>query len=534
MSLTTTERSDPEPAGPLPDAARGPRGRRGDRMAVAVGAFVGAAVTFVLAVPRLGDAPLWLDEAYSLGVTNQFLEGVRGSGGTMVGYYAVLWGWTRLGDSPAWLRLLSTLFAMAAMVPLAFVARRIGGRRLAVLAPPLLAGAFMFQNVALEARAYTLEIVLVVVCWGLVIGLVQDDLDPVRRRRRIVALAVLGPIGVTVHGLFVLFVAAMAAAVLVGPRPRSHLRDLIPMLATTALATGGLAMLGLTHVGNWIAPTTGEELRATFEAYTGGTGVVHLVSVAAIVGMILWALAAGAARRGDPPGRPAARRKVWLVAVPVLWLVIPPALLIALSEIRPRFVDRYLVAVTPAVALLVGLGLIRAVDWAVRRLRAPAVAGPVALVLLGATLATGWAAVGQTGMNDQPVAEWDDLVATVSDRLEPGDGLLLYSDWSRPPFEAAWSRGGRVGELDLVNMDRPLGHPRRYDDVLRLDDDVAHRIEAHDRIWTVSIRNDELAAAVYELSGPLPDGYRIADTWDYDMLTGPATLRLYVRDPTAG
>ena len=61
------------------------------------------------------------------------------------------------------------------------------------------------------------------------------------------------------------------------------------------------------------------------------------------------------AGRGQPPGRDVA----WLAGP---WLVLPPLLLLALSEARPVYNGRYVTCCLPAVALLAGTGL-AALRW---------------------------------------------------------------------------------------------------------------------------------------------------------------------------
>ncbi len=506
---------------------------RGDRVAVAVGAVAGAVLVAILVRPHLGATPLWLDEAYSLGVTNQFVEGVRGSGGTMVAYYVLLWGWTLFGDSPGWLRLLSLIGAMAAMVPLAAIGRLIGGWRLAVLAPVLVAGAPQFLNAALEARSYTFEIVVLLACWYVVIRLVQVGPDTARGRRFAILAAVLAPLGVAFHGLFVLFVAAMLVAVALGPCPRRALRSLVPMMITTAVVTGVLALIGLTDVGNWIEPTTGEYLGRTVDAYLGGTGVVRAISALTMSGLAVGVVVGTRRARGDESSGPAARMRRWLATVPLVWVVVPPVLLLVVSLVSPRFVDRYIVGVAPGIALAVGLGIVRGVDAVCRRVGAGPVVRNVGTLALGVLLVAGWVSVGRSAVASRPPARWDALAAEIDMRARPGDGLLLYGDLSRPPFEAAWSRTERAVVPEVLNMDRPLGEVHRYDDPLPLDDTVTQRILDHERIWTVSIEDSELASAVYELSGPLPERFHLVDSWDHRVFRGEATVRLYERDDVA-
>lgn len=519
-------------------------GRRGDRLAVAIGAVAGAVLVGVLAIPRLGADSLWLDEAYSLGVTNQFAYGVKRSGGTMVLYYALLWAWSQISESPAWLRLLSTLFAMGTMVPLALIGRRIGGRRVAVMAPLLLAGAYLFQAAAIEARTYTLEILAVTVCWYLLIRAVEADTDTPEAKRWWVALTLIAPWGVFMHGLFVLFLAAMVLAVLLGPKPRAGLNRMLPLLGATGVLLGLLALLGVAAVGDWVEGTRFRYVKFTMYQYLGGYVWVRTVSVLAFIGLIAWVVTrrhrwSRATPATDADAEPVARSDgdrvrldTWLATVPLLWFLAPPILLIVISFVRPEFVDRYFVAVAPAAALTVALGLAKAVDWIAHRLNLKLRAAGGLFMVAGLVLTAGWSAAGQENLDNRTVAHWDDIAALVADNVRPGDAILLYGDLSRPPFEAAWARVPHEVVPHVLNTPRQLGQVQRFD-VYYPGDAAAHRrVLDHDRVWAVNVGRSELPAAFYELKGPLPHDYHVAEEWHFPGRRAAIIIRLYERNGT--
>jgi hypothetical protein len=527
------------PAGPVDDHDPA---RRGDRIAVAVGAVAGAVLVGILAIPRLGADPLWLDEAYSLGVTNQFAYGVKRSGGTMFFYYVLLWVWSLVSEAPAWLRLLSTLLAMATMVPVAAIGRRIGGRRVAVLAPLLLAGAYMFQSAALEARAYAFEILVVAVCWYLLIRAVEAGTDTPEAKRWWVALTLVAPWGVFVHGLFVLFLASMVLMALLSPKPRAAIDRMVPLLGATGVLLGLLAWLGVTSVGDWVKGTKFTYVKFTMYQYLGGHEWVRALSVLAFVGLIAWVVvrrrrlrpeASAAAGRGDPTGTVDIERirlETWLVTVPLVWFLAPPVLLLMISIIRPEFVDRYFVAVAPAAALTVALAGAKAVDWIRARRKLSVRAALAIFVIFGAVSTAGWSSAGQENLDNRTVSHWDTIAELIARDARPGDGLLLYGDLSRPPFEAAWGRIPHHVVPDMANAYRPLGRVRRFDFYLPGNAAAHRKLLDYDRIWAVNVGHSELPAAFYELKGPLPHDFHVARTWNFADRRAPIIIRLYVRN----
>ncbi len=533
--------------------------RRADRLAVGLGALGGAALVAALAIPRLGRDPLWLDEAYSLGVTNQFAYGVSESGGTMVAYYALLWLWSQISDAPAWLRALSMVFAMATMWPLAALGRRLAGRGVALLAPLLLAGGYMFQSATLEARTYTLEIFTVTLCWYLLVRAVEAGTDTEAAKPWWVALTLIAPWGVFMHGLFVIFLAAMVLAALLSPKPRAALARMVPLLGATAVLMLGLLWLGVARVGDWVKPTKFVYVKFTMYQYLGGYLWVRLVTLAALIGLVV-ALVRGYRRVGfrltepsenadgdgvsgdggapapdepadvgEPEARDAALLHNWRLLVPVLWFLVPPVALLVISLVRPEFVDRYFVAIAPAVALIVAWGLVRAVEWLTSRTSLPAWAGVGALVVAGGVVTAGWSVAGQENLNNRTVAHWDDIAELVAAKARPGDGLLLYGDLSRPPFEAAWSRIDHDVVPTLVNAYRPLGEVKRYDRTVPGDEAAYERVLRHDRVFAINVGQGELPAAFYELHGPLPEQYEIAEVWEFADRRAPIIIRLYVK-----
>ena len=58
----------------------------------------------------------WMDEACSIAATVQLRTVLRATSGTMATYYVLLSGWIRISDALWWIRLLSVISALVAMV----------------------------------------------------------------------------------------------------------------------------------------------------------------------------------------------------------------------------------------------------------------------------------------------------------------------------------------------------------------------------------------------------------------------------------
>ncbi|MCB0971021.1 MAG: glycosyltransferase family 39 protein, partial [Acidimicrobiales bacterium] len=195
----------PEPRAPAPERAGAPRAP------LAPLAVLGAvAVLSALALAGLGRRSLWLDEAISVGATEQLVRTWRDTGGTMAAYYALLTPWSWVSVDRWWLRLLSLLLAAAALVVVHAVARRLVSARGAAAATLATAASWLVVRYAQEARAYALVLLVCSASWWALVRAVDAPTDDARAHwwRRYAVLVVLAPLA---HGLAVLQFAAQVA-----------------------------------------------------------------------------------------------------------------------------------------------------------------------------------------------------------------------------------------------------------------------------------------------------------------------------------
>lgn len=130
----------------------------------AVATAVGLALRFVVT-----GTPLWLDEAQSVAIVDgafgSIVDGLERDGHPPL-YYWLLDGWIGLvGDGDGAVRLLSSVFGVLAVVVIAVVADRLGGRRVAVAATALAATSPFLVRYSTEARMYALVTALAGAWW---------------------------------------------------------------------------------------------------------------------------------------------------------------------------------------------------------------------------------------------------------------------------------------------------------------------------------------------------------------------------------
>jgi hypothetical protein len=450
-------RDDPGPAA----------GRRGPvQLAGRYGAAVlGAAWVLALGATRLGRRPLWLDEAFTVGGTHDLVGTWRKTGGTMGLYYLLMWPVTQLSLDRAWLRLPSLLCAAATVVVVHEIGRMIGGRRVGAMATGLLAVMWALARFGLEARSYTLAMLLVSLSWLGLVGAVKAGADRPTRRRRwwalFAAATLLAPLA---HGLAALHFASQLAVLGLLPNRRRWWRACLPVAAALAVEMVGLFAIGAGEVANWIAPLSIGQVGNILRVLLGEETRLALIGVPVAVAIVLAAADAwrgrstldppggNVQRDSDPPG-PAPPSAGWLALVPVFWLAGVPLLIIAISVVRPYAEPRYVIGAVPGVAL--------------------ALAGLLARIRPGALAAAAWVVVALVLVTDQPritptgSEDWPSLVGRITADGHDGDRLLMPA-MLRAPFDYAWAEDpAGVGDRpDLV----PLSPTDGFDEVKRFYD----------------------------------------------------------------
>jgi mannosyltransferase len=461
-------------------------------LAVRIPGLTAAATVVALAAPRLGRRAVWLDEALTVGATRDLVATWRGSGGTMALYYLLMWPVTQLSTERAWIRVPSMLAAAATVVVVHEVGRLTGGRRLAAVAAGTLALSWAVSRFAVEARAYTLAMLLVSVSWLGVVGAVRDRADPVRRRRwwhLFVAAALLAPLA---HGMAALHVAGQVAALSLAPDRRRWLRACIPLGA--ALAAEGLVLfaVGAGEVASWIGPLSGDQVRMLAIMLVGRGPASVLIGGAVVAACVL----AVAGYRRDPG------EESWLRLVPAFWALGTPLLILALSVVRPYAESRYVISAVPGVALLVGAML--------ARIRRPALV-VAAWLVVAASLWPLQSRVTRTAIED-----WPALADAVAAQAADGDRLLMRPIL-RAPFDYAWAEASDRPVLTPLSPVDPVGEVQRFYDAAGGTLRAQLLADPTVTVWYVErddARRDDIDALVTDRD--VLEHYSVDRRWEFD------------------
>ena len=393
----------------MPGPARAEGSRLGGRLACWLLPALVMAVLGGWAIGR--DYSFWYDEVYTA-VLAQLAPGelvtavVRGEGPIPYlrdappsyngPYYLVAHGWLAATGLPAdevGLRLLSLLAGVLAVAVFAGAVRALAGPALALVAGLVLAANPFVVQYAGEARGYTLALLGVALA---AVGLARWLNE---RSRGLLLYALGAAVAGLAHWFALLVVAGLALAGVVLRR-----RHAVPLLAVSLAAAVPALALVATALANGVGASGVEWLRGVgadvpwlvVRSWSGRNAVLLVLTL--VLGGAGLLLGGGKER-----------------VVAAAWFGVPVVAVTLLELVRPVFVDRYLLAAVPGLAILVALGVLRLP----RRVVAAA-----ALALLAISA---WATVAELGRG--PKENVRGAVDYVAGRHVAGQPVVAPARW---------------------------------------------------------------------------------------------------------
>jgi mannosyltransferase len=454
----------------------------------------------------IGARPYWGDEADTVSAVSRSLpqlirllkhiDAVHGL------YYLLLWPVVRVaGTGELVTRLPSAVAMAAAAAGVTAIARRLASRQAGLCAGLIFAALPTVSLQGHDARPYAMVTAAAVLASYLLVRAAENP-RPRWFTGYGLSLALVGYLQ-----LFGLLLVPAHAVALIGlgrrrraagdgqPRgaPRAPLaRGWLVTIAAVAVAVAPVTILGWAQRAQiaWI-PRPGwhdvGDLAATLAADSAAAAVViGLLSVlgGTRAGWVAPVAPRAPARARARAGRPD-RGLTWLAGP---WLVLPPGMLLAASEITPVYFSRYVTYCLPAVALLAGAGL-AALRWPVRA---------AALALVVALVAPAQAAMRVPGGGLQAVAQF------LSAHERPGDAIV-YPEPSIPPWYLAYPDGfAQLRDISLGQTPGAAG--RLFGSTVPLPV-LERREQSVRRIWVVPMRGGGNPAAY------LAPGFRLAHEW---------------------
>lgn len=433
--------------------------------AARIGLLVVTLLGLGLRLYRLDGQSLWYDEGFSVYLARMDLAEITARTAADIQpplYYYLLHGWIKLfGSGEAALRSLS-LLAGVLTIPLIYAAgRQLFGSRLAgLLAALLLAVSPVHLWYGQEARMYTLLTLLCLLSSYLLLRIVACCREmegqawcPIAALWAAYAAANIAALYAHYFALFILgFQVLWLLAVLLFWRPAGR--------RWLGLALGGLGAalaMGLAYwpwlpyllnryagdVSYWPGRLQLSGAAVDLVAFfVGGESLPEPLALRLALGfgviliLCLAALQGARARKNqsgqeDLPQPPAPGGLLFLG----LYLLLPPALILALSFASPKFNARYAMVAHPALLLLLGGGL--AAPWrrGAQRLGSLALRLPAALAML---FLLGVSAYADYGAYTDPTfarADFRGMARYLRKQLEPGEAILLCSGHMFPLFD---------------------------------------------------------------------------------------------------
>jgi len=309
------------------------------------------------------NKPLWIDEGASLYSAHLSWSALwhqsRVVDRVFLAYYAVLHLWVEISANIEWVRFLSVIAFGLTVVVIGHLGNRFGGFWCGVIAAVLTAANPLMIDAALDARPYALSALAATIA---IYSLLRwrDSADDRWFWRFCIATLV-----TLVFHIFVILVPLTVLAVVFLVRPmtlrRSWRRIVVP-LGMTLLLSLMYAFLVLGQRGQigWIPPMSVNRLLVDAYGPAGGyprlARLPYAMLIMVLVGFGLVLIWLGRRRRSESVDSSVRENLV----VALAWAALPMLGLLAVSYVKPLYVDRYVTASAPGMALAVGLLLTKA------------------------------------------------------------------------------------------------------------------------------------------------------------------------------
>jgi mannosyltransferase len=379
------------------------------------------ALATTLRLFRLGTRSFWLDEATSAVLArvdrNVFTSAVIHRQANMVLYYLLLRGWTRLGSSEVVIRGLSVLAGVAAIPAIYLLGRHFFGPKAGRVAALLLSVHAFHIRYSQEARGYSLFVLLAVLSSLFFLRSLERS-----SRKNWAAWVVTSVLMVytQVFGGWVLL--AQWCSLLFWQREIRWKRFLfsaaVICLSISPLAYCLLLVSDRSQL-SWLTRPSAQDVYKFCLAMTGDGGFLLLLAYLALV---LGGVGAGVMRLRSH----SASADTWKYCFLLIWLLLPPACVLAISFGWPAFEPRFLISCLPPLTLL-------AAD-ALTRIRSKVLFSTSLMIMLALSL-SGTYSYYRGRADDEHTDDWRDATRFVLSQAEVGDAVLFSYSEERLAFD---------------------------------------------------------------------------------------------------
>lgn len=273
-------------------------------------------------------------------------------------YYSFLHLWIQLSDSIEWVRFLSLLAFGLTVFLVGHLGVRLGGRLCGVLAAILVATSPLLVAAALNARPYALS---ALAATASVVALIRWLGGGGVRWLWWFCLASIAALLLQMFAILVPLSVLVAAIALKPQMFRDKWQASIAPIGLMLAAALSFVILAASQRGQiaWIPSLfNGKQL---IKAMAGPASGGHTLYAIAVLAIAIVAIAACFRAWSRGSFRPA-RLDLELVAIFLAWAALPTATLVAISLVEPVYVNRYVTASVPGLAIAIALLTARGFD----------------------------------------------------------------------------------------------------------------------------------------------------------------------------
>ncbi len=447
---------------------------------------------------------LWLDEGSSITMARldwfNFLRILWRREMNMVAYYLLLRGWLHLGDSVAFIRGLSVIFAVAAVPAIFFLGRKMLGTSFGLISALLLSVNAFEVRYAQEVRSYSLLVLLLIVSSYFFGSAIESG-----RRRDWNWYIAASSLAIYAHFFAVLVVVANWAAVRIMGRTEA-IAQIEPTRAQFRRAARLVALwtspiwifIATTGAGPiaWIPRPGLNDVIGLLKKLSGNaeTTLLILYSACVIAGLAVGVISIR---------RKWADSSVYIILT--CWLLVPIAIVLLVSIARPVFAPRYLMISLPAWVMLAAAGI--------NSIRPRILAGVIAAVIVWFAIAgvrSYYRVDFDIGRNDVRSA-----TAYILVHSQPHDGIVFYTLSTRFPYDYYAAHTDTQVKPDILWPGNNSGVGWHDFMGVPAAARVPNFVQGHDRIWVVTtpLPPNEPRFAAFEAA--LKQGYRLTETQEF-------------------